>query len=548
MASITSLPIEIFDQICNLLGPKEIYSLRLCCKALALKTYDYFGAQNFGQVYIALTSDGLQFLEDLAGHERLRTYVTELWILPGLFYGKYALTYRDIVCYDEEHPEPKPAATPSFSRRRPPSEYLSQAISCMRSVNPPKMSATSFEWIMGKSRGLQLPSSEKHYRRYQDTVSDHFRVILGSAEDTSDSLHTRLQETLARCLSCLPSLCAVGLRNLFDKSPPYGQGEANRNATGVRKLTRKLVFNPADPGIHLGIFRPGETEFRPGILQSHLFTSLMLAIGTSGAHISTLETGSLMVDDGLPLTSTEEDTLRPFVHHLRSLSLTITSAQGQRVERSRLQSQEAEVAPKLQTYTAWSERKTLDSRLLPFFAEASPNLETLNLSAQPSYIGNLPPREDRSGLDYADAHFTYIAHNFHFTRLSALSLWEISTTVPVFKTFMGSARTTLKELSIEHVRWTNDRYFGQPDRRRDPGLHQARGLEAVHVARQVFAYLREWSGLEHLRVSAWLYQARGLRFREADDERGMECVYDKRRSDISLREWIDQLQIEASRY
>ncbi|KAL4794670.1 hypothetical protein BDV19DRAFT_364593 [Aspergillus venezuelensis] len=113
---------------------------------------------------------------------------------------------------------------------------------------------------------------------------------------------------------------------------------------------------------------------------------------------------------------------------------------------------------------------------------------------------------------------------------------------------MESSRPTLRELSIEHVRWTNERYFGQPDRRREPGLHRAQALEAVRVAHQVFTYLRDWSGLEHLRVSGWLYQARRLRIRKANYERGRQCVYDKRRSDTSLRDWTDRLQIEASKY
>lgn len=75
MTCITTLPFEILNQICHLVESKDIYALRLSCKALASSSFECFALQEVQPLRLAVTSDGLKFLEELACHEVLRVYV-----------------------------------------------------------------------------------------------------------------------------------------------------------------------------------------------------------------------------------------------------------------------------------------------------------------------------------------------------------------------------------------------------------------------------------------------------------------------------------------
>lgn len=69
---LVPLPVEIFDVICDSLThvhghqrPIYMYDLRLTCREINLKTYDFFAKAAFQSINFQQTSDGLRTLEDI---------------------------------------------------------------------------------------------------------------------------------------------------------------------------------------------------------------------------------------------------------------------------------------------------------------------------------------------------------------------------------------------------------------------------------------------------------------------------------------------------
>jgi hypothetical protein len=112
MASITLLPAEVLDVICDLVDRKDLCSLCLVCKPLASRTYHYL-TPAFREIYLALTSDGLQFLKELAGNEILRGHFTAFWIIPNLFDAHYDWNIDQFCRVLDQHKAPTDAQTPS---------------------------------------------------------------------------------------------------------------------------------------------------------------------------------------------------------------------------------------------------------------------------------------------------------------------------------------------------------------------------------------------------------------------------------------------------
>jgi hypothetical protein len=88
-ASIKSLPPELLNKICRRLKMKDVCALRLSCSALTLATYHYFADHVFSEFYLTLTSDGLQALRYVAGHEIFSTHVK-----VGVFIGPLRVAMR----------------------------------------------------------------------------------------------------------------------------------------------------------------------------------------------------------------------------------------------------------------------------------------------------------------------------------------------------------------------------------------------------------------------------------------------------------------------
>ena len=81
MAKLTTLPVELVEQICQVIDdswhaicpPQELYDLRLTCKDIHAKTIDFFASRVFRSMSVRLTTKDLRRLET----------VTQLRVMAG---------------------------------------------------------------------------------------------------------------------------------------------------------------------------------------------------------------------------------------------------------------------------------------------------------------------------------------------------------------------------------------------------------------------------------------------------------------------------------
>ncbi|KAL2824455.1 hypothetical protein BDW59DRAFT_162345 [Aspergillus cavernicola] len=560
MASITSLIPELLDMICLLLEPQDLHSLRLTCSNLASNTYHCFADRAFSDIYLALTSDGLQFLKELAAHEVFRTYVKALWILPDLFGGEYDWTIENIqrvilenqiresrrdlpgpsipqlgmqICSGRPAPPPPPPCVgcgpPPPPRAHPPPPAFwglfgpppPSRPSRTPPRPPPPPSAADIDPIPIKRQ------NEDQYRTYKQAILNHFQLLFSSP--------CLLQDTLTSCLPCFPNLRAIGLRNYTDHAPII--------ARGIRTLRSQLRFNPID---HHNLPRSTSTSrndirqirFKTSVFQSHVFATLMAAISITSTpiEIETLEAGGLIVDDRLP-------SFLPILHHLRHVTLIICSSHSQEAQQRQLQSTEYRLGSVLREYPAWKQKakRDGDQQLLPILASAASGLESLSLSIRFAGFKSIRALCDKkAGLSLADTHFNWMAHHVCFESLRELSLSNVVTTMPLFKAFMSTTQPTLRKLSLQYMCWTSDHVFDHSKKRERDHLEVAE--EAMRVFQLVCTFLRDCFLLLRLHLRTMTYQGREIRFRDQGD---VGVIYEEQQSAIAFKDWIDQLVTKA---
>lgn len=391
---------------------------------------------------------------------------------------------------------------------------------------------------------------ENRYLIYKDAVVDHFQVLLSSPEGRT-TRKTRLQDALESCLPSFPNLRAAGLRSHNGHLKDHSTTRFSRKMRGIGSLQRQLGFNPVYPASSPDAAYEGarSSSSRGSLFQSHVFSTLIAALGTTQTQIETLETsGGMMVDDGLPLTPAEEEALTLILQQLQHLSVRISSAHTQDSERQRLREDAEEVAFLLQESVAWEEKKNRPegekNRLLPLLAQAAPSIKSLDLTMRLAGMRNSSLCWQKTDLDLADAHFDWISQHFRFSRLSDLSLSNIITTVSSFKKILRTALHTLKHLTLNFLTWTSDPFQGRE--------HKEEGL---WICREVCAYLRDHCIIQCLKISSWSYQREIIRvfdpFHDRQESHRLAPsrragLYDRRQDAISFTEWIDQLQFVIS--
>ncbi|KAL2807703.1 hypothetical protein BJX63DRAFT_436806 [Aspergillus granulosus] len=321
MASITLLPAEILDKICYLIDKKDLYSLRLACKSLATRTYHHL-APAFSEIYLAVTSDGLQFLKDIAGHEILRDYVTAVWIMPSLFDAYYDWNIDQFcrVLYENESP---PQPRKGSSRAQASAECVDIGDERIEAfLKRPKA-------IPQKIPGRPTPADGELYRIYQGIVFDHLQILFDSPEGhpgtaTLDGNHFRtrtlLHDTLETWLPWFPRLRSLGIRRYVGHKPPPV------NVRGIQRLRSQLGFNPVEPRPYQNWKSSLGRRLSVDVFDMSVFAALIAAITEASMQIKVevLDTGSLMADtDDQQLLFLS---LQPILIHLRHLFVIITSS------------------------------------------------------------------------------------------------------------------------------------------------------------------------------------------------------------------------------
>lgn len=181
--SITNLPTELINKICENLDPSDWHSLRMSSKALNKKTLMKFGDYHCETIRMIVTSDGLRRLEEIAQHEIFRMRARELVILPTLFGNYDNMSYE---CFVKS-----PFGKPSWPR-------------C--------------QW-----RDSDLDS---RYKRYQAAAADHRNAL------------NDLEKTLARCLPRFENLDAFSLQSTSARS--LLNPEALFDCLGLRQFKTQL--------------------------------------------------------------------------------------------------------------------------------------------------------------------------------------------------------------------------------------------------------------------------------------------------------------------
>ncbi|KAK7920254.1 hypothetical protein PG985_008276 [Apiospora marii] len=102
MPSLTELPPEVIDLICQWTDGADLLALRLVCRDLAAKAFSRFTARFFTEVQIFITKDDLQWLRNVSQHAVFRHSVRKLWVRPCLFENWQELTYEEYEDYRDD--------------------------------------------------------------------------------------------------------------------------------------------------------------------------------------------------------------------------------------------------------------------------------------------------------------------------------------------------------------------------------------------------------------------------------------------------------------
>ncbi|CAG8947804.1 unnamed protein product [Penicillium salamii] len=537
MKHSNDLPPELWNQICQNLTIKDVCALQLSCSAWRLRTYGYFADQVFHDFCLALTSDGLRALEYVAGHEVFSKHVKRLWVMPSLFGGDYTWKLDDMKRQVELQQRKGQCCRPHpfrFTLRSP----------CHERDGPQRS-------IDDRLAARSKLSIEDRYMVYKDAVFDHFQVLLSSSDIPSTG-KSRFRDMLDSCLPSLSNLRAVGLRNSAGHSNDRTGRRYRMVVRGISNLRNQLGFNPVQPNVSPNAlpYCARSSSCRGSLFQSHVFSTLLAALGTTHTRVAGIETsGGIMVDDGLSLTPSEEELLPPILKHLQTLSVRISSAHTQDNERQFLREDEEKSTLLLRDSVIWGEMKnrleTDNNRLLPLLAQAAPSIKTLNLTMRAPGITLPKLQHDSKNFDLPDAHFDWISENFKFCRLTKLSLCDIITTVPLLKQFLQTSLHTLRYLNLDLFVLTSET---ETSTTQDGELED----EGQRVWQEVFGYLRDHSKIQHLSINFLGYQNKRMLFRDPINDvptkhprYSTSMCYDKSHDKTSFGEWIDQLEFRT---
>lgn len=102
MATLTTLPVELVEQICKECvdherfgrsAPKELYNLRLTCREMHRKTIEFFATSVFGGIMVTLNSKGLRRLEQITEWPLIAESVRRLMLKA----------HEGMTCSDDEY-------------------------------------------------------------------------------------------------------------------------------------------------------------------------------------------------------------------------------------------------------------------------------------------------------------------------------------------------------------------------------------------------------------------------------------------------------------
>lgn len=399
-------------------------------------------------------------------------------------------------------------------------------------------------------------SMADRWKVYKDAVLDHFQVLLSSRETPSTG-ELCFRNTLERCLPSFSNLHTAGLRNHLS----YLRDEKSKRYPMVTReissLQNQLGFNPFSPNLlqNAAAVRGLKSPYQGGLFHSYVFSTLLVALGATQTRVAALENfDEIMVDDGLSLTTSEEEVVTPLLQQLESLSVRISSAHTQYDERQKLHKDGKKVKSLLRKWEIWEEKnnrpETEINRLLPLLAEAAPSIKSLDLTMSTFDITLHEFLQDQSDLDLLDAHFDWVSENFKFRRLTKLSLGNIIATLPSLKKFLQTTLHTLQHLTFNSFILTSESNLLIS---REEELQN----EGQRAWREIFVYLRVHCEIQYFEIKNLGYHS-GYRKEsilfEVPSHTGPDeypksfrpTCYDTSHDTISFGAWIDQLEFHMT--
>ncbi|PYI05131.1 hypothetical protein BO78DRAFT_419988 [Aspergillus sclerotiicarbonarius CBS 121057] len=358
-----------------------------------------------------------------------------------------------------------------------------------------------------RSEPFPLPhkSTVECHAIYQSAVKDHVEVQKRQV----------LQPALEHCFPSFTNLDSIGLWNVECSVPRLGQ-----RYRGIKKLREQLRFDP------LNVVDTGWNHSR---FTGTILASLLAAIATTKAKIKEISTCganeiTLMDGRGLHLTPAEKTSLIPILKELQHMNWTCVSS-----ERQLLGEGDAKI----------SQDEANSKEFLLTLAEAAPSLKSLTVF---TFEGQ--PNHDRETL--VDKQFLWISQRFHFSRLSALELASIVTTVSAFTTLLRSALPTLTDLRFARIFLRDNRNFPSPKERNDECVR-----EGMKIWREVCTILQDQGSLQTLKFECLGYQNKFIGIRDPNHGpygTNPLCItdnfacYTRKRAHISFHEWIENLK------
>ncbi|PCG90285.1 Hypothetical protein PENO1_096740 [Penicillium occitanis (nom. inval.)] len=344
MTSLGSLPPELLIDICHDFELSDLCAIRLTCKAVALKTRECFAKHVFKIIHVAITTEGVQFLQKIATHE-FRIYVQELWILPGLFGGHHNWTAEDIAAQQERYP----VKTPQSDEIKLGFPYL-----------PPP----------------EIPIEDR-FATYQRAVTDHLHT------------HHTLRKTLESCLPLFPQLDTVGLWAPQGFYGVFSTERIRRKIRGVSRLKQQLGFDPLNPIV----YHHERKTRKPvsGMFGTDVLSALLVALATTNVRVKSLHADKvgIVVNTEVHLTSMERGLVTSFLQELQQLSLLLRCSHKEDEDSSS------------------SSSKTKET-ILSIFAEAAPTLSSLTISQAAKFLRGPQDRVMLDWhLDWMSQHFHF---------------------------------------------------------------------------------------------------------------------------------------------